>query len=174
MSRADDAESASVSPLRNASFLSRASMSMERHDDWTPKGREDKWLAIETKKHAVAMSTASNDYLYSLANDPSVAQHLIEKNVRKAVPSMLEKADEARDIATQAKAMHEDVSFTVKSLDNVCDTPVFKSVHSKLFCATEFAKQLLSELETADLHAQAPAAPSQDGDEPGVAAVAHR
>ena len=143
-----------MSPVKNLSFLARGggpNTARSERDEVAPpthhaRGKDEKWLAIETKKHALAASAASNDYLFSLANDPSVARHLIEKNVRKGVPSLLDRAEEASQLTNEAKIVYEDVNDTVASLDDVCDTPVFKSVYSKLFCATEFAKELLVEL----------------------------
>ena len=109
-------------------------------------GRDgEKWLGIDAKKHAAFLTTASNDYLYTLANDPSVAQHLVERNVRRGVPAMVERGDSFRRLTADAAGVKGDLVDAIRSLDNMCDIPVFQSVQSKLQLATEFAKQLLDE-----------------------------
>ena len=50
---------------------------------------------------------------------------------------------QVRSVTTQVKGINEDIGFIIKDMEDMCDIPTFKSVHSKIFCATEFARHLL-------------------------------
>ena len=54
---------------------------------------DEKWLDIESKKNAIQLTTDATEYVYLLANDPSVAHHRIAQNVKRAVPPIVNRTE---------------------------------------------------------------------------------
>ncbi|KAJ9449074.1 hypothetical protein DIPPA_30906 [Diplonema papillatum] len=105
------------------------------------------WLDVDSRRAATSICQGASEYFCYLANDPTVAHTRIGQNVHRAVPIMVTKTEQIKTRNREITGMKEDLVHTIRSLDNVCDAPTFKSVHSKLVCATEFARQMLQDAE---------------------------
>jgi hypothetical protein len=103
----------------------------------------------DSKTRVQKISKSTEDYLYRLANEPSLGLYHVQEHVHKCVPRLVDLQKELRKTRQQIDEVTYDIDYTLTTVQDLEGLPTFQSINQLMHSSIAMLNDINSGQTTA-------------------------